>query len=287
MNKNRIGETQTMNCGLKAKIINYVNNKDIDIEFEDGKIIKHKAYNSFKRGIIKHPSVHTTKAKYINKRIGEINTAKNGMKMTIVAYKDCDNIDIEFEDGLIIHNQSYKSFRKGFIKHPDKKRNTIYASKHINEIGIANNGLRMKIIAYRNTTDIDIKFEDGFVVKHKRYSEFKKGHIQHPNIDTTLIKYYNERINQSKVISNGMRIKIIAYRNSRDIDIICEDGTVIKNKQYYDFKLGKIKFPKMINNIALKEFAYKFNNSWYYICSNPGWIEDKILSTNEITNWKN
>ena len=32
----RFGETRMMNCGMKATIIRYGNNGDIDVRFEDG-----------------------------------------------------------------------------------------------------------------------------------------------------------------------------------------------------------------------------------------------------------
>ena len=42
------------------------------------------------------------------------------------------------------------------------------------------NGMRMKIIKYRSAWDIDIKFGDGCIVKHKSYANFKKGFIKYP-----------------------------------------------------------------------------------------------------------
>ena len=35
----------------------------------------------------------------------------------------------------------------------------------------------MKIIIYRNKRDIDVQFEDGFIAKHRKYSDFKNGAI--------------------------------------------------------------------------------------------------------------
>ena len=43
-----------MNCGMKATIIRYGNNTDIDVCFVDGTIVEHKTYNSFKKGRITH-----------------------------------------------------------------------------------------------------------------------------------------------------------------------------------------------------------------------------------------
>ena len=55
--ENRLGKTWMMNCGMKATIIRYGNNTDIDVCFEDGTIVEHKTYNSFKKGGIAHESL--------------------------------------------------------------------------------------------------------------------------------------------------------------------------------------------------------------------------------------
>ena len=42
---------------MKATIIRYGNNTDIDICFEDGKIVEHKTYNAFEKDRIAHQSL--------------------------------------------------------------------------------------------------------------------------------------------------------------------------------------------------------------------------------------
>ena len=54
----RLGETRMMNCGMEATIIRYGNAMDIDVCFEDGKVVEHKAYCSFKKGGIAHQSLN-------------------------------------------------------------------------------------------------------------------------------------------------------------------------------------------------------------------------------------
>ena len=54
----------------------------------------------------------------IANRIGEINYNTKNEKMTIIAYRSCEDIDIQFEDGVIIYNRKYGNFKKGLIKHP-------------------------------------------------------------------------------------------------------------------------------------------------------------------------
>ena len=51
-------------------------------------------------------------------RTGEINLNTQGEKMTIIAYRCYEDIDVQFEDNTINYNKSYGSFKKGEIKHP-------------------------------------------------------------------------------------------------------------------------------------------------------------------------
>lgn len=49
-------------------------------------------------------------------RIGEKNIARNGMKMTIIAYRNNKDIDVEFDDGTKVFHVRYDSFQKGKVK---------------------------------------------------------------------------------------------------------------------------------------------------------------------------
>lgn len=51
-------------------------------------------------------------------RTGETNLNTQGEKMTIIAYRCYEDIDVQFEDNTINYNKSYGSFKKGEIKHP-------------------------------------------------------------------------------------------------------------------------------------------------------------------------
>ena len=51
----RTGEVGYNNDGERMTIVRYVNNVDIDVQFEDGTIIEHRTYNRFKTGNIKNP----------------------------------------------------------------------------------------------------------------------------------------------------------------------------------------------------------------------------------------
>lgn len=111
----RVGEVNINNQGLKMTIVEYINSKDISVQFEDGIIVKHKRYELFKDGKIKHPN---SKQYNFNNRVGEENINNKGFKMIIINYINNNHIDIQFEDGTIVYNKKYCHFKDGKIKHP-------------------------------------------------------------------------------------------------------------------------------------------------------------------------
>ena len=66
-------------------------------------------YNIIKEGVLL--------GKFID-RTGEIGYNNQGEKMTIIRCRGCEDIDIEFEDGIIVYNKDYNNFKNGRIKHP-------------------------------------------------------------------------------------------------------------------------------------------------------------------------
>lgn len=166
----RIGEERVMNCGMKAKIVAYHSSSNIDVELENGILIKHRTYGHFKEGKIS-PSSNGKE-----NRLGETRTMNCGKKATIIAYNNSHNIDVQFEDGTIVKHKSYGSFQTGKIAIPANNKES-----RTGETKIMNFGMKATIINYNNNKDIDVQFEDGTIVKHRSYLHFKKGSIGHPN----------------------------------------------------------------------------------------------------------
>lgn len=108
----------------------------------------------------------------INNRVGETNINNQGLKMTIIEYRNATDIDILFENGNIRQHMRYDHFKDGNII--DKKIN------HLNEEIINNQGLKMKIIRYRTNYDMDVEFEDGYIKKNVGYNSFKRGSVNNP-----------------------------------------------------------------------------------------------------------
>ena len=111
--KDRTGERRLMNCGLWAEIIAYRGCHDIDIKFENGDILYNKDYYNFTKGSILCDSY--------NVRLGEKRLMNCGKIAEIVEYRRYDDIDIRFEDGILVKNKEYYKFLKGSIKYPTDK----------------------------------------------------------------------------------------------------------------------------------------------------------------------
>ena len=225
----RLGETRMMNCGMEATIIRYGNNKDVDVRFKDGTVVKHKAYNAFEKGNIANTNIKAS----AENRLGETNMMNCGMKATIIRYGNAMDIDVRFEDGAIAKCKGYKEFKKGSIANPSFK---VSAENCFGETRMMNCRMEATIIRYGSTRNIDVRFEDGTVVEHKTYKAFKKGEIANQNIKAS-------RLGETRMMKCGMKAAIIRYGGYNDIDVRFEDGKVVVHKAYDKFKKGSIAHP--------------------------------------------
>ena len=51
-------------------------------------------------------------------RTGEVGVNNDGERITIIRYGNCDDIDVEFEDGTIVEHRTYDNFLRGKISNP-------------------------------------------------------------------------------------------------------------------------------------------------------------------------
>lgn len=167
-------------------------------------------------------------------RTGLQNKNRFGEIMTIIAYKGANDIDIQFEDGTIIYNRTFKNFNKGAIAKPIGDR--------IGETSLSKKGEIVKIIAYRKSDDLDVEFPDGTVYKNANYHTF---------INCKLIKP-ESKLGQKSINNEGYEMEIIGYTSATNITIKFSDGNIISDVAYRPFKLGCVSNPyhKSVCNIG-------------------------------------
>ena len=217
----RVGETRMMNCGMKATIIRYGKADDIDMRFEDGTVAVHKTYSAFKKGNIANRNIKAS----VENCLGKTRMMNCGMKATIIRYNGVRDIDVHFEDGTVVECKTYNAFKKGNINNPN-------FNSRLGETRMMNCGMKATIIRYGKADDIDVRFEDGTVVEHRRYGTFKKGEIAKQNIKVSA----EDRLGETRMMNCGMKAAIIRYGGNSDIDVRFEDGTVVEHKTYNAFK---------------------------------------------------
>lgn len=273
--KNRLGEVAQDKYGHTMKIIRYNSSSDIDVQFDSGYIAKNTSYDSFLRKNIAYRS----KEDIIQDRLNKIVKHKNGQNMKIISYRGHNDIDVQFEDGSIAKHKKYDCFIKGNIQHPKIAEEI---TNRVGKVSTANNGMKMKIIAYKNASDIDIQFEDGTIVQHKVYRAFLTGEISHPTIKTDTKRKIEDISNKEVVSTCGLKIKIIQYTDCRNVTIKFEDGTLRRNIRYSHFEIGNVAHPKYFKC----EEAYEFQGEKIFICRCRKCKSKHVIPLKEMKNFE-
>ena len=97
-------------------------------------------------------------------------------------------------------------------------------------------GLKMKIIEYRNCHDCDIEFEDGTIVKNTYYSLFAKGSLKNPNYKASHF-LGKERVGLVNTNNKGQKMTIISYEDCDNVVVEFDDKTT-KVCSYNNFMSG-------------------------------------------------
>lgn len=118
-----LGQTTIARNGLKMTIIKVVGGKkdckSIDVQFEDGAIVKNVIPAVFTMGEIKHPTLHANtiraKKKLQDVEIQNINT---GLTTKIIRYNSATDFEVQFESGCIRRYTDISKFYDGTLPHP-------------------------------------------------------------------------------------------------------------------------------------------------------------------------
>ena len=196
-------------------------------------------------------------------RLGETRMMNCGMEATIIRYGNNGDIDVRFEDDTIIKHRQYGEFKKGTIVNQNIKAS---AENRLGETRMMNCGMKATIIRYGKTDDIDVRFEDGTVVEHRRYGTFEKGEIANPNIKA----FAENRLGETWMMNCGMKATIIRYGGATDIDVRFEDESVVEHKTYDNFKRGTIAHKSLSQSHGSKDFHG-------FICKQGFKDEDRVL----------
>ena len=164
------------------------------------------------------------------------------MKMTLVAWRGCNDIDVQFEDGTIVKEQYYHSFCAGNIKYPD-----FLKKQRLGMTKMMNCGMKATIVEYFDSTDMTVRFEDGYEKKHVSFKAFAKGATTNPNLVCS-----KQRLGINKVQAKGYVATVVSYEDSQNVIVQFEDG-ITKKTCWDTFNKGKVAHPSVAYNKNLKD----------------------------------
>lgn len=134
-----LGQTKKMKCGMAATVIKDYDYNNIAVQFEDGTIVNYRTRKMFRDGTIKNPNLpdppktkrknsesnHTgNKGKKVYRSyVGKTGIMNCGHRATVIEDFGCNDITIQFDDGLVRKHCRRDKFRDGKIAHkPDSEK---------------------------------------------------------------------------------------------------------------------------------------------------------------------
>lgn len=115
--------------------------------------------------------------------VGYRQTNRQGLTYTVIEYRNTRDIDVQFDDGLIMEHIPVTRINQNTLNHPKYPVVVLQSTpieERLGETKFNNQGSKMTIIAYRKSNDIDVQFENGFIVDHTQYQLFERGSILDP-----------------------------------------------------------------------------------------------------------
>jgi hypothetical protein len=129
-------------------------------------------------------------------------------------------------------------------------RNAAYQSRHSaddrkGKTYMQKNGYHATIIAYRNSLDCDVQFDDADKTIHKnvKYNDVKYGHVGFAKRRDKSIAVGDRYLQK-----NGTYVTVSEIVNPHDVTVIFDDGTVVAHKYSGDVKNGLVRNPNNYKN---------------------------------------
>lgn len=231
-----IGLTSISSKGQKMEVVEYFGANDITVRFEDDTLVYHKSIADFKKGKISNPNF------FKSKFLGMSSVSSQGQKMKIIEYFDYNNATVEFEEGTIVKNINVNNFLRGAVENPNlvRKSKKNWQNHYIGMTLVSKFGLKMTIIEYFSSRNMTVQFEDGYIVKNVKLTEFKKRtSLGHPKADKSKMAIERAKtkyIGLKSLSSDGFSAEIVEYFSYNNITIKFTDGTFKKGLKVNDFE---------------------------------------------------
>lgn len=240
-----------MNNGQYAECIAYRGCYDIDIRFEDGTIREHISASQYKKGAVKNPNKPCEQKRYTKSCKGERRLMSNGEYATCIAYRNTNDIDIQFDDGTIVEHRHKSDFYNQKISNPNNPKASCKGETYT-----MLNGDEATCIEYNKAVDIKVKFHKTGSIVSCTKSCFINGVVHDPlSKETKVLNSEKEVLNKTLLMNCGLYCTCIEYFNARNITVEFEDGTRLYNIHKDCFLARSILHPKLPRCYSLPQYV--------------------------------
>jgi hypothetical protein len=267
-----LNETRTMNCGLKATIIEYFNNENISIQFEDGLIVKNRSYGNFQKRSIGHPkhkvgvSINELICLYYFKELGFGKSEKGSLKNLGLENNELDLYNQDFYGHRIaIEYDGYTRKDGGHTIEKDLIKN-----ERCHKSNIMLYRIREPNLPELNSTSKDyqlfsdrVKSESLEIIIRQIISDLAALTNQRIDVIVDLNKdeeqiykfikenygfgYKDRHIGEKRLMNCGFEAEVVDYIDNKHLSIrFLNDGTIVDNVRYEHFKEGCVMHPKRL-----------------------------------------
>ena len=242
MYERRIGEKRLTPEGLLAVCTDYKTSIDIRVEREDGKVWEHTTYTYFTHQIAPTPVDESTPDEKPRppgtKHEGERSVSRSGKEMELIRYVNSFHVIVRFLEDGVETTTSYQAFQTGLVRHPDDKRLE-------GRTALSREGEKIRILTYRDRTDMDVIFEDGTIAEHVTLAAFSRHRIIKPGksakeLQEKRSQKRTDRIGESVTTIHDEKAVIVDYQDSSDVTIRFENGILRRHVPYNRFRDGLI-----------------------------------------------
>ena len=121
-------------------------------------------------------------------------------------------------------------------KNEFKKNHTMHY--RVGEKVVCSNNMIAEIIAYRNHKDIDIQYEDGYIIEHTTYKSFSQRSCSRPDKKPVIwhqgLSVVKKNIGKKKRTLHGHRT-LLNVRSYNDVDYIDDNGEIVYHGSFSAF----------------------------------------------------
>ena len=147
----------------------------------------------------------------------------------------------------------------------NKEQLELSKKERLNETKINKQGLKMEIIKYNNCHDIDVKFEDGYIIRNKLYKHFKSGSMKSLYFKSIYNRGY---LGEGNYISSHDFKHNIQYSKWTGIFKRCYDSNQLIRQPTYE-----------VCGVDKRWYNFQVFAEWY---DNNRWSEDCLCVDKDI-----